>query len=153
MPPAVTRYRVTRYAANDKSQLDAYSSRNACRTRGLIELAQGRTKEALTEFLADPDVAARDGGTALVSHAFGKKGESDAALTRVIKERGKAWPFNIARIHAYRGEKDQVFDWLEKAYVASDVELEFVLDDPYLAPLHKDPRWSVLMKKMNLARD
>jgi serine/threonine-protein kinase len=117
---------------------------------GLMQLTRGQPKEALKEFLADPDIAARDGGTALVSQALGKRAESDAALARVISERGKTWPFNVARIHAYRGEKDQAFDWLEKAYVARDVELDFVLRDPYLVPLHDDPRWSALMKKMNL---
>jgi hypothetical protein len=56
-------------------------------------------------------------------------------------------------VFAYRGENDQAFDWLEKAYDVRDGDLAFVLRDPLLVPLHDDPRWSVLMKKMNLAKE
>ena len=117
---------------------------------GLIELVQGQRKEALKEFAADPESSVRDTGLALVNHALGKKAESDAALARVVHEAGAFWPYGIAFIHAYRGERDQAFEWLEKAYAARDVDLMFLQADPLLMPLHTDPRWSALMKKMNL---
>jgi TolB-like protein/Flp pilus assembly protein TadD len=118
---------------------------------GLMKVVQGRPEEALKEFAADPEVSVRDTGLALVNHALGKKAESDAALSRVVNEVGKYWPYGIALIHAYRGERDSAFDWLEKAHTDRDVDLVFVLSEPFLVPLHDDPRWSALMKSMNLA--
>ena len=117
---------------------------------GLIQLVQGQHKEALKEFAADPEISVRDTGLALVDHVLGRKAESDAALARVVHEVGTFWPYGIALIHAYRGERDQAFDWLEKAYAARDVDLMFLQADPLLMSLHNDPRWSALMKKMNL---
>ena len=72
------------------------------------------------------------------------------AIARVVHEVGTFWPYGIALIHAYRGERDQAFDWLEKAHAGRDVDLMFLKADPLLMPLHNDPRWSALMKKMNL---
>lgn len=118
---------------------------------GLIELIQGRPKEALKEFVAEGGET-RNEGTALVSYGLGKRAESDAALARAINESGKTQPYAIARIYAYRGETNQAFDWLEKAYGVSDVDLSYALGDPYMAPLRDDPRWLALMRKMNLAK-
>lgn len=118
---------------------------------GLMEVVQGRSKEALKEFAADPDVATRDGGLALASHALGRKAESDAALARLIGESGKTWPYGVARVYAYRGETNPAFDWLNLAYAGRDVDLMDVLREPLLMPLHNDPRWAALMRKMHLA--
>jgi len=120
---------------------------------GLIQLMRGQRDAALREFEADPEVSNRDVGIALVNHALGRKTESDAALARVVKGSGAIWPYGIALVHAYRGERDQAFDWLEKAYVIRDQDLANLLGDPYLAPLHDDPRWAALMKAMNLAEE
>jgi TolB-like protein/Flp pilus assembly protein TadD len=118
---------------------------------GAIRLLQGRREEALREFEAEIGIPGRDAGLALVNHALGRKAESDAALARLVNESGRFWPYGVARVHAYRGEHDQAFEWLEQAYTARDEELPFGLRDPYLVPLHGDVRWSALIKKMNLA--
>ena len=77
--------------------------------------------------------------------------ESDAALNRLINEGTQFWPYGIATTYSYRGEKNKAFQWLEKAYVRRDSDLlSFALGDPLLAPLHDDPRWLRLLRKMNL---
>ena len=117
---------------------------------GFIHLLRNEREAALRDFLADPELAARDTGLALVSHANGKKVESDAALARVVDSAATFWAYGIAVIHAYRGERDQAFTWLQKARDARDGDLFYLLGDPLLKPLHDDPRWSALMKSMNL---
>ena len=64
----------------------------------------------------------RDSGLASVYHAMGRKAESDAALARVSKERGSDVAFEVAQAHAYRGESDQAFAWLDRAYAQKDVD-------------------------------
>lgn len=118
---------------------------------GFIQLLRNQREAALKEFAADPESSARDAGIALVSHAIGKKAESDAALSRVVDAVGNIWAYGVALIHAYRGERDQAFTWLERSRDARDGDLFFLYSDPLLLPLHNDPRWGELMKSMNLA--
>jgi tetratricopeptide (TPR) repeat protein len=118
---------------------------------GLMELDRSGPNEALREFGAEVDIAARDSGIALAKHALGQKAESDTALAHLMSEAGNTWPTLIVRACAYRGERDRAFDWLEKAYAVRDVDLLNAAREPLLVPLHDDPRWSALMKSMNLA--
>jgi len=118
---------------------------------GRIQLLDGQPEAALKEFAADSPSGIHDAGLALVSHALGRKAESDVALARLVDEAGKFWPYSVALVHAYRGERDQAFEWLEKARTTRDVDLFYVRKDPFLRPLHDDPRWAKLMKSMNLA--
>jgi TolB-like protein/Flp pilus assembly protein TadD len=117
---------------------------------GLIQLSRGQREAALKEFEADPEVSNRDVGIALVNHALGRQTESDAALARVVKGSGGLWPYGVALVYAYRGERDQAFGWLGKAYTNRDQDLANAFGDPFLASLHDDPRWEALMKAMNL---
>jgi TolB-like protein/Flp pilus assembly protein TadD len=120
---------------------------------GLIQLLRGQREAAAKEFAAEPDSTGRDAGLAIVNYAFGRKAESDAALARVVDGtgNGKIWAYGIAVIHAYRGEHDQAFEYLQKSRDERGGDLFFMLGDPLLKPLHDDPRWAALMKSMNLA--
>ncbi len=119
---------------------------------GVIELLSGRNDEALKEFAGENKVPNRDAGAALVNFSRGNRSESDAALARLIREAARIWPFGIATVFAYRGEKNDAFEWLEKAYAARDYDLqEFLLGDPLLISLHNDPRWAALLSKMHLS--
>jgi len=64
-------------------------------------------------------------------------------------EQGYVSPETLGRIHAALGEKDQAFEWLEKAYQAHALSLMF-LTDPVLDPLRDDPRYHDLLRRMNL---
>ena len=55
----------------------------------------------------------------------------------------------FARIYASLGDKDQAFEWLEKAHQARDGTL-LVMIDPLLDPLRDDPRFQDLLLRMNL---
>jgi serine/threonine-protein kinase len=58
--------------------------------------------------------------------------------------------FQIAEIYAWRGDKDQAFAWLDRAYAQRDGGLATVKYDPLLAPLRADPRYKMLLVKMKL---
>ncbi len=118
---------------------------------GLIRLLERKPKEAIKEFAADADAAAREAGLASAYYVIGRKVESDASLARAVEAAGNTWPYGIAIVHAFRGDHSQAFEWLERAYASRDVDLMFVLREPVLEPLHDDSRWAALMKKMNLA--
>jgi serine/threonine-protein kinase len=118
---------------------------------GLIPLLRGDYARALKEFVAEHNNLTQDAGLALAYHAAGKHRDSDEALARLVKGGLQLWPYGIATTYAYRGERDEAFNWLERAYLARDTDLHtFAFGDPLLAGLHTDARWSALMRKMNL---
>ena len=61
--------------------------------------------------------------------------------------------YQIAEVHAWRGEADLAFEWLERARAQRDGGLSLVKVDPLLRNLSGDPRYTALLKKMNLPVD
>jgi adenylate cyclase len=117
---------------------------------GQILLAQGRFSEALVEMgKEDPDNG-HDAGLAIAYHAMGRKPASDLALARLTKEHAGEHAFQIAQAHAYRGELDQAFKWLDRAYLQKDVDLFWIIRDPLLKELEVDARYKAFLRKMKL---
>ena len=56
----------------------------------------------------------------------------------------------VARVYAFRGEKKQAFECLEKAYAAHDVDLWWIKGDPLMQRLASDERYKAFLRKMNL---
>jgi adenylate cyclase len=120
---------------------------------GQILLLRGQPREALKEMEAESASSYRGIGLALAYHTLGRRAESDAALARVKHSGGSLYATDIALVHAYRGEFTPAFGWLDKAIAERDVTLVHVLElDPLLASLRADPRYSTLLRKMNLPR-
>jgi TolB-like protein len=60
-------------------------------------------------------------------------------------------PEQVAVIYANLGEKNEAFAWLERAYQARSAFLAVgILTSPAYDPLRNDPRFSALLKKMNI---
>jgi len=117
---------------------------------GQILLARGERDAALRETQQGNQDGERDLGLAVVNHALRKKMESDAAIARLTRQQGELWPYAVAAAHAYRGEREQALDWLDKAYQARDSDLQFVLNDPLLESVRGDSRFKDLLRKMHL---
>jgi predicted Zn-dependent protease len=56
----------------------------------------------------------------------------------------------VADAAAAAGNRDQAFEYLEKAYSNGDNELLFVIRYPALDPLRSDPRFKDLMRRLGL---
>jgi serine/threonine-protein kinase len=114
-----------------------------------VYLAQSRPREALREAERENHPAFRPYALALAYHALGRKKESDASLEELINFPTGA-PSLVAGVYAYRGETDQAFRWLERAYTERDDGLAEIKADPLMKPLQSDPRYQALLKKMGL---
>ena len=88
--------------------------------------------------------------TAMAEHALGHKQESEQALAELQKNYGAGFAFQIASVHAWRGEKDQAFEWLDRAYVQRAGGMAMIKYDPFLVSLRDDPRYADLVKKLGL---
>ncbi len=114
-------------------------------------LLQGRADDALHEAEREAIPYLRWLCIALAQHTRGDAAASDAALRRRIDEGGPAVAFQIAAAHAWRGEVDAAFGWLDRAYRERDPGLSESVAYPLLRALHDDPRWLALMRKMGFA--
>jgi serine/threonine-protein kinase len=59
-------------------------------------------------------------------------------------------PYYFAKIYAGMGEKDKAFGWLDQAFEEHDMSLVHILSDETMSNLRSDPRFTTLVKKMNL---
>jgi tetratricopeptide (TPR) repeat protein len=113
-------------------------------------LLQGHYEAALAEFQMETLDDGHLEGSAMVYSATGHKAESDAQLAESIRRNAKSWPSQIARVYAFRGEKDRAFEWLERAFDMRDEDLYDLKGDPLFKNIEGDPRYKAFLKKMNL---
>ena len=120
---------------------------------GLTYLLEDKFEEAATAAQQDAADWAR---LLIVSCArWGQKRipESDAALAELIAKNGETAAYQIAEVYAYRNDKDNAFEWLERARRQRDAGLPDLRTDPLLTNLHDDPRWNAFLHTMGLADD
>jgi tetratricopeptide (TPR) repeat protein len=117
---------------------------------GQVMLARGDPVAALAEFERENDEDDRQFGRALAFYALGRKAEADAALVEVEQKYTGQSAYRLAQIRAYRGEIDQAFSWLDRAYRQRDSGCTWVKGDPMLRNLEADPRWKAFLRKMKL---
>jgi TolB-like protein/Tfp pilus assembly protein PilF len=113
-------------------------------------LVAGRPEAALAESSRCRDEMWRLRGTALAQHDLGHAAESQAALDELTTRYATPSPYQIAEVHAWRGDRDQAFAWLDKAVQGRDGGLLLFLWDPLLRNLRGDPRFAAIQRQLNL---
>lgn len=93
-------------------------------------MLEGHHEAALAEFREETLDDGQLEGSAMVHFAAGRQAESDAQLAEAIRHNGTSWPSEIARVYAFRGEKNRAFEWLARAYEMRDEDLYFIKGDP-----------------------
>jgi TolB-like protein/Tfp pilus assembly protein PilF len=117
---------------------------------GRILLARGDAQAALEAIRQESSPMWRLTGLALVHHALGQRAESDAALEELRKLDPVGIAYQFAEIHAYRGEIDLAFEWLERAEATNDSGLTDAITNPVMRSLHADPRWAAFVARLRL---
>jgi TolB-like protein/thioredoxin-like negative regulator of GroEL len=116
---------------------------------GLVLLARGDAHGAIEEVGRENDEGLRLAGSAIVDFAVGAKADSDAALKQMLKTHAQR-AYEIAGVYAFRGETDEAFQWLDRAYSQKDPYLVSIKGNPMLKKIESDPRYKAFLKKMNL---
>jgi TolB-like protein/Tfp pilus assembly protein PilF len=117
----------------------------------VLMLATGQPMAALASCEQIHDEDDREWGKALSYFALGRDADSDAALAVLETSFSNTDAYPIAEIHAYRGETDKAFVWLERAYSQHTSDLTAVREDWLLTKLRGDPRYKVFLRKMKFA--
>ena len=87
-------------------------------------------------------------GLPMAYHSLKRKRESDEALAALIAKYSETWPYNIAYVLAWRGEKDRAFEFLEKARVVHDPGLSDLAMEILFANIRGNARWNPFLRKL-----
>jgi len=119
-----------------------------------IYVVQGHPQNALAEIELVRYDPARAFLYAVAYYALGRQKEADAALSELIARyhARSAWysAYAIALVYAFRKQSDEAFQWLGRAYAAHDDGLIETKVNPLLKNFRNDPRYTALLKKLNL---
>jgi tetratricopeptide (TPR) repeat protein len=114
----------------------------------------GMFPEAIAEFQKAVDGSNRiQLAVASLAHAFalaGKRAEAEKLLAELRDRSGREYvsSYLIAEIYLALGEKEAAFKSLDRAYDEQSIDLVLAKVDPRLNPLHDDPRYQELLKKI-----
>jgi tetratricopeptide (TPR) repeat protein len=99
---------------------------------------------------SDSTVLVRYGGLLSALGRLPEAEESQRVLEDLVKNHGPDSPYMIAEVHAWRGDKEQAFAWLERAYARHAIEFFNLKSEPKFSSLLDDPRYHALLRKLNL---
>ena len=111
---------------------------------------QGKLEEGLQYLIFDSESRWQRAMSAIVLHSLGRHEEERPIRQKMIEEYGESWPFGIALTYASHGDPDKAFEWLDIAIEQKDRYMSQLIFNPWLAPLHDDPRWEVILDRMGL---
>lgn len=116
--------------------------------KGMYESAVEHFEKVMTLVGKAPRVEASI--KAMIGYAYAASGKTFEALELAgeVSTLSGAPPFYIAAIYATLGEKDQAFEWLEKAYSARSFELVGLKVNPGVDQLRSDPRFNDLLSRV-----
>ena len=80
---------------------------------------------------------------------MGERERSTEALEKLIAE-GSQGTWEITEVHAYRGELDKAFEWIDRAIERHDRGLRHVTYSPFLDNMRDDPRFDDVLLRVGL---
>ena len=115
----------------------------------------GQFREALSEFRkaqATSDDPASRLGLGYVSALAGNTDDARRILLELkdLSTTKYVSPHHFAVMYAALGERDDAFDWLERAYEDRVVQLNWLKIDPRFRNLRADPRFKDLLRRLSL---
>jgi tetratricopeptide (TPR) repeat protein len=124
---------------------------------GAAYLGKSMYEEALAEFQKERGISGGAQGwvevyTGNAYMQMGKPDEAQKVLDNLL-ERSKTEyvsPFMLAFLHFVLGKNDEGFNLANKAYEEQDPRLHQFKISPLLETVRSDPRYTILLKKMNL---
>jgi TolB-like protein/Tfp pilus assembly protein PilF len=123
---------------------------------GLVLVAEGKDEEAIKEFSQALQYSPESPVyLSMLAYAYARTGNTSEArkiLGKLIEEAkaDRASWRDVAGIYAGLGEKDHAFAALELAFQRRDSRLTELREYESLQPLHSDPRFADLLKKIGL---
>jgi tetratricopeptide (TPR) repeat protein len=115
---------------------------------GMVLLAQGKNREALTEFEADTNEPSKLAGIAIAENHLGNSKRAKDAMSALIDIRETVALYQQGQVLAQWGDIDAALAVLDDARKQRDAGLTAARYDPMLDPLRKLPRFIRLLKSL-----
>lgn len=81
---------------------------------------------------------------------LGDQAASGSAIDTLHGRFVDSFPLKTAKAHAWRGETEDAFRWLDRA-VKEGHSIEGIKNDPFLSDLHTDRRWQPFLESLGLS--
>ncbi|HEV8590845.1 MAG TPA: tetratricopeptide repeat protein, partial [Pyrinomonadaceae bacterium] len=121
-----------------------------------VKVKQGKYDEALAAAQKSIELSNRSNAAlSQLGHVYGRLGRKEEAKA-IIKELEERFVNKIAdgrdlaAVYAGLDDRDKAFEWLEKAFQYRSFNLAGMKLEPLLDPLHGDPRWNDLLRRVGL---
>jgi len=111
---------------------------------------QGKPEEGLQYLDFNSENRWQRAMSAIVLHSLGRHEEERPIRQNMIDEYSQTWAFGIVLTYAWHGDLDKAFEWLDIAFEQKDSYMTQLIFNPWLASLHDDPRWEVILDRMGL---
>jgi serine/threonine-protein kinase len=115
-----------------------------------LNLLRGEYEQALEVALREKDEVYGPTARAKAYFSAGDKQASDRQLAILVETGSRLGTFQIAEAHAWRGDTDAAFEWLDQCLETRDAGMASILGNRFLASLRNDPRWEILLRKLKL---
>jgi serine/threonine-protein kinase len=115
-----------------------------------ILVLQGEPAAALVALENESDEFWKAATLPIALHALGRDDESLQATRLLAEKFGAVGPYQVAEVHAFRGETSQALDWLERGYELRDPGLIEIKGDPFLRAIESEPRYRRMLRKLKL---
>jgi TolB-like protein/Tfp pilus assembly protein PilF len=121
---------------------------------GWIEIQAGNLEDAIPPLKRSKNMGSPAFVSAWLAYAYGASGDRDRALAEVedltkMSLNGVVTPFDKALVALGLGEYGRAVSLLEQAYALDSEWLGWLKNDRAFDPLRSDPRFGVLLKKLN----
>jgi TolB-like protein/cytochrome c-type biogenesis protein CcmH/NrfG len=126
------------------------TSASSHRWQVFVAVRRGDGETALREAQLEPNEGFRLCFLALAQAVRGDRAASDAALAQLLASGEQSLAYQIAQVHAWRGDNDAAFEWLRRGYDSHDGGLLSMPSDPLLVGLRRDPRYTELLSRLGL---
>ena len=121
---------------------------------GYVYTSKGQYNDAIAEY----EEALRIGGASTSIDCYlgvalakaGRRSEAEAILKRLETTKEYVSPVELAELYAGLDKKEEALAALERAYAAHDLQMQFLGIDPFLDPLHSEPRFQEIIRKVGL---
>jgi len=110
---------------------------------------QGNPEEGLQYLDFDSENGWQRAMSTIVLHNLGRHEEERPIRQKIIDAE---WPFGVVLTYAWHGDTDKAFEWLDIAFEQKSAFMSQLIFNPWLAPLHDDPRWEKILDKMGLLK-
>jgi adenylate cyclase len=116
-----------------------------------IDVLRGDAAAARHDAEQEPDALYGPWARALAQQIDPDRKLADRGLHDYIAKQGNDQPYYVADLYALRKQPDQMFEWLQRAWIQHDPNFSFLLlSDPFVLAYQDDPRFAALCKQAGL---